>query len=53
MQKNQFLKVKNSFLETKKDREIKIKTDIEELLFKQIFVCISKWISLKKKELRK
>ena len=64
MQKNQFFKVQNSFLETKKDfielkdkysnnREVKIKTDIEELLFKQTFVCISKWISLNKKELRK
>ena len=51
MQNNLFLKVKNSFLELEKDfidpkdtklknREIKIKREIEELLVKPIFVSI-------------
>ena len=51
MQKNQFLKVKNSlselekiFIELKvrelKDREAKIKMEIEELVFKSIIVSI-------------
>ena len=51
MQKNQFLRVKNSLLDLEidiidlkdiglKDREIKIKREIEELFFKPIFVSI-------------
>ena len=51
MQKNQFLKVKNSLLESEKyftelkdtelkDREVKIKRKIEELFFKPIIVSI-------------
>ena len=60
MQKNQFLKVKNSvlelgkdFIELKdiklKDRDVKIKRQIEELFFKLITVSIG----LKKKEMKK
>ena len=50
MQKNRFLKVKNILLELEKhftglkdrklkDREVKIKREIEELIFKPIIVC--------------
>ena len=51
MQKNQFLKVKNSLLELEKDfielkdrelkdREVKIKREIEELFLKPIIISI-------------
>ena len=51
MQNNQYLKVKNSLLELKKDfielkdrelkdREVKIKSEIEELFFKPIVVSL-------------
>ena len=46
MRKNQFLNIKNSLLELEKDfielkdREVKIKRDIEELLFKPITLYI-------------
>ena len=58
MQKNQFLKVKDSLLELQKifiklkdvelkDRKVKIKREIEELLFKPIsvFLLQMKWMS--------
>ena len=60
MQKNQFLKVKNSVLELEKyfielkdielkDREIKIKREIEELFFKPIIVSIDDMDRFEKK----
>ena len=59
MQKNQFLKVNNSlveldkdFIELKdrksKDREVKIKREIEELFFKPIIVSIDDMDNLNK-----
>ena len=64
MQKNQFLKVKNSVLELEKyfielkdielkDREIKIKREIEELFFKPIIVSIDDMDRFEKKEMKK
>ena len=64
MQKNQFLKVKNSLLELEKDflelkdrelknREVKIKRDIEELFFKPIIVSIDDIDKFKQKEMKK
>ena len=61
MQNNQFLKVKNSLLELKKDfkelkdkelkdREEKIKRETEELICKPITVLKMIWISLKNKK---
>ena len=63
MQKNQFLKVKNSlseleknFIELKvrelKDREAKIKMEIEELLFKSIIVSIDDMGKLEQKQMK-
>ena len=59
MLKNQFLKVKNSFLEWEKDflklkdRREKIKREIKELFYKPIIVSKDEWISLKSKKWRK
>ena len=64
MQKNQFFKVKNSLLELEKDflelkdrelknREVKIKIDIEELFFKPIIVSIDDIDKFKQKEMKK
>ena len=64
MQKNQFFKVKNSLLELEKDflelkdrelknREVKIKRDIEELFFKPIIVSIDDIDKFKQKEMKK
>ena len=65
MRKNQFLKVKNSLLELEKDfkelrdqelkdREVKIKREIEELFFKPIIVSIYNMDRFeKKKEMKK
>ena len=64
MQNNLFLKVKNSFLELEKDfidpkdtklknREIKIKREIEELLVKPIFVSIEDMNRFEKKRWKK
>ena len=62
MQKNQFLKIKNSLLEMKnnfieledgelKDREVKIKRQIEKLIFKPIIVSVYDiYVSLNKKK---
>ena len=63
MQKNQFLKVKNSlseleknFIELKvrelKDREAKIEMEIEELLFKSIIVSIDDMGKLEQKQMK-
>ena len=60
MQKNQLLKVKNSLLELEKyfvelkdielkDREVKIKRDIEKLFLKPIIVSIDDMDRFKKK----
>ena len=58
--KNQFLKVKNSlleFIELKerelKDREVKIKREIEELFFKPIIVSIDDMDKFEVKEIKK
>ena len=63
MQKNQFLKIKNSLLELEKDfiewkdgqlkdREVKIKRETEILFFKpKLWLMI--WINLSKKKCRK
>ena len=64
IQKNQFLKVKNSLLELEKDfiklkdrelkdREIKIKREIGELFFKPITVSIDNMDRFEKTEMRK
>ena len=60
MGKNQFLKVKNSlleFIELKerelKDREVKIKREIEELFFKPIIVSIDDMDKFEVKEIKK
>ena len=64
MRKNQFLKVKNSLLESEKDfielkdrelkhREVKIKIQIEELFFKPIIVSIDDMDKFKQKEIKK
>ena len=64
VQKNQFLKVKNTlfelendFLELKdkelKDREVKIKKEIEELVFKPIIVSIDDMDKFEQKEMKK
>ena len=61
MQKNQFLKVKNSLLELEKgfiklkdrqlkDREVKIKREIQELFLNQLLYLQMIWISLNKKK---
>ena len=61
MRKNQFLKVKNCLLELEnfliemkdiglKDREIKIKREIEQLFFKLIIVSIDNMDSFEKKK---
>ena len=61
MRKNQFLKVKNCLLELEnfliemkdiglKDREIKIKREIEQLFFKPIIVSIDNMDSFEKKK---
>ena len=56
---NQLLKVKNSLLELEKDfkelkdREVKIKREIEELLFKPIIVYIDDMDKFEQKEMRK
>ena len=58
MQKNQFLKVKDSPLELEKyfielkDREVNIKREIEEWFFKPVIVSIDE-ISLNKNKWRK
>ena len=58
MQKNQFLKVKDSLLELEKyfielkDREVNIKREIEEWFFKPVIVSIDE-ISLNKNKWRK
>ena len=64
IRKNQFLKVKNSLLELEKDfvelkdielkdREVKIKREIEELFFKPIIVSIDDMDRFEKKEMKK
>ena len=64
MRKFQFSKVKNSFLElekdfiglknrTFKDREVKVKREIEELFFKPIFVSIDDMDKFEQKEMKK
>ena len=64
MRKNQFLKVKNSLLELEKgfielkdrqlkDREVKIKREIEELFFKPIIVSIDDMDKFEQKEMKK
>ena len=64
MQKNQFLKVKNSFLELEKDfieskdrelrdREVKIKKEIEELFFQAIMVSKDDMDKFEQKEIKK
>ena len=64
LQKNQFLKVKNSLLEFEKDfielkdrklkdREVKIKREIEELFFKPIIVFIDDMDKFEQKEIKK
>ena len=64
MQKNLFLKVENRFLKLEKDfidpkdtelkdREIKIKREIEELFVKSIFVSIEDMKMFEKKEMKK
>ena len=64
MQKNQFLKVKNSLLELEKDfiklkdrelkdREVKMKQDIEELFFKPIIVSKDEMDKFEQKEMKK
>ena len=64
MRKSQFSKVKNSFLElekdfiglkdrTFKDREVKVKREIEELFFEPIFVSIHDMDKFEQKEMKK
>ena len=64
MQKNQFLKVKNSLLELEKyfielegrglkDKEVKIKGEIEELFLKPIIVSIDDMDKFEEKEMKK
>ena len=64
LRKNQFLKVKNSLLEFEKDfielkdrklkdREVKIKREIEELFFKPIIVFIDDMDKFEQKEIKK
>ena len=64
MRKNQFLNVKNNLLELEKDfiklkdkelkdREVKIKREIEEPLFKLIVVSIDDMNNFEEKEIRK
>ena len=64
MRKNQFLMVKNRFLELEKDftelkdrelkdREVKIKREIEELFFKLIIVSVDDMDRFGKKEMKK
>ena len=64
MRKNQFLMVKNTFLELEKDftelkdrelkdREVKIKREIEELFFKLIIVSVDDMDRFEKKEMKK
>ena len=64
MRKNQFLMVKNRFLELEKDftelkdrelkdREGKIKREIEELFFKLIIVSVDDMDRFEKKEMKK
>ena len=64
MWKNQFLNEKNSLLELEKDfiklkdkelkeREVKIKREIEELFFKLIVVSIDDMNNFEEKEIRK
>ena len=64
MWKNQFLNVKNNLLELEKyfiklkdkelkDREVKIKREIEELFFKLIVVSIDDMNNFEEKEIRK
>ena len=64
MQKNQFLKVRNSLLELEKDfielkdielkdREVKIKGEIEEVFFKPIMVSTDDMDKFEQKEMKK
>ena len=64
MQKNQFIKVKNSLLELVKDvieskdrefkdREMKFKREIEELFFKPIIVSIDDMDKFEGKKMKK
>ena len=59
MWRSQFLKVKNSFIESEKDfielkdREVKIKREIEELFFKPIMVSIDDMDKFEQKEMKK
>ena len=64
IQKNQFLKVKTSLLELEKDfielkdrefkdKEVKIKREIEELFFKPIIVSIDDMNKFEEKEMTK
>ena len=64
MQKKQFLKVKNSILELEKefielkdielkDREVKIKREIEELFFKPIIVSLDDMDKFEQREKKK
>ena len=64
MQRNQFLKIKNSLLELEKgfkelkdsklkDREVKIKREIEVLFFKPIIVSIDDMDKFEQKEMKK
>ena len=63
MQKNQFLKVKNSLLELEKDfielkdrnikdREVRIKREIEELFLKPIIVSMDDMDKFEQKEMK-
>ena len=59
MRKNQFLKVTNSLLDLEKgfielkDREVKFKREIEQLLFKPIIVSIDDMDTIFKKKTNK
>ena len=59
MRENQFLKVKNSLLELEKDfielkdRDIKVKREIEEVFFKPIMVPINDMDKFEQKERKK
>ena len=59
MGKNQFLKVRNSLFKLEKgfielkDREVKIKREIEELFFKLIIVSVDDMDRFEKKEMKK
>ena len=64
MQKNQFLRVKNSLLELEqdfielkdselKDREVKIKREIDKIFFKSVIVSIDDMDKFEQEEIKK